>query len=338
MFKKIFNYCKEFIKEEYRFLICMSALYIICTAPVNYYIVIGGGTSDVDERIEVSDGYEGRGSFNIAYVSELKGTVLTYALSYVIPLWERESINDYKYSENDDYEDIDFRGNIDLKTANGSAIKTAYSLANKKATEVSSKIYVIAVFDEYESGFEVQDQLISIDGATFSTIEEYSKLIQKHEVSDKITAEVIRDGKKITVSSTIYEEDNRKICGIALQNVKEYETDPKVKIAFKDSESGPSGGLITTLEIYNQLTKKDITGGLKIVGTGTVDPNGNVGPIGGVKYKVMAADQDKADVFLVPAGDNYQEAAKVKKDKKLKIKLIPVKTVEEAIDELAKLK
>ena len=86
----------------------MAIFYIVCTFPVNYYIVIGGGVSSVGERIEVQNKTKSKGSFNLTYVSELKGTVMTYALSYIIPTWDRESMSDYKYSESEDYADINY--------------------------------------------------------------------------------------------------------------------------------------------------------------------------------------------------------------------------------------
>lgn len=312
----------------------MLLFYIVCIFPVNYYIVIGGGISDVSERIEVSDATESKGSFNISYVSELKGTVLTYALSYIIPSWDRENMDEYKYSAEDSYEDIEFRGDIDLKSANSSAIKTAYSLANKKVEITSSKIYVIATFEEYQTNLKVQDELISIDGNKFESVSQYSNYLQGVEIGEEVKVEVLRDKKKHVVMCKVYESDGRKILGVALQIVNEYVVEPKVEIKFNSSESGPSGGLVTTLEIYDKLVDEDVTRGLKIAGTGTVDDIGNVGSIGGVRYKLIGAEAGEADVFLVPAGKNYKEALKVKKEKKLDIEIISVSNVSEAIEKI----
>lgn len=336
--KTFFNSILEFVREEYKFLLFLAIFYIICTWPLNYYIIIGGGISDVKERVVVEEGYKSKGSFNLSYVSELKGTTLSYLLSYIIPSWDRESMDDYKYSEAEDYEDIEFRGDIDLKSTNNNAIKVAFDLANKKCEEISSKIYVIAVVDGFETNFKVQDELISIDDKVFKTTEEYSTYVQRFEAGDTVKVKVLRDGKEKEIKCKLYEENDRKIFGVILQIAKEYETDPKVDITFKRSESGPSGGLMTTLEIYNRLVKEDITHGLNIAGTGAVDSKGNVGIIGGVRYKIMGAEAGGADIFFVPNGDNYKEAIKVKKEKKLKIKVIGVSTVEEAIKELEKLK
>lgn len=336
--KKLFNSIVEFVIEEYKFLISLALIYIICTWPVNYYIIVGGGISDVSERVSIEEGYESEGSFNLSYVSELKGTTISYLLSYVIPSWDRENMDDYKYTETESYEDIEFRGDMDLKSTNGNAIKVAYTLAGKKCEEISSKIYIIATFDEYETELLVQDQLIGINDFEFKEVSEFSDYLQQFNKGDVVDIKVVRNGEEKVIKCKVYEEDERKILGVALQIIKEYETDPEVEITFKKSESGPSGGLITTLEIYDKLVKKDITNSLKVAGTGTVDSEGNVGIIGGVKYKIMGADAGGADVFLVPAGENYKEALEVKKEKNLDIEVIEVTTVKEAIEKLSKIK
>lgn len=339
MFKRILQELKEAIKEEYKFIITIVLLYIILNIPLNYYITVGGGTSDVSSRIHVTDKYESKGSFNISYVTQLNGNVITYLLSYVMPHWERESANDYKYTTNESLEDIEFRGDLDLRTANGTATYWAYTLAGKELKQTTSKMYVIVVFnDEYKTNLKVQDQILSIDGKTYESLNEYKELIQSKTPGENIDVLVLRNNKELKLEVPLYESDGKTVLGVGLQYVKEYDTTPPVNIKFKRSESGPSGGLITTLEIYNQLTKKDLTKGYKIAGTGTIEPDGTIGEIGGIKHKILGAVSDKADYFLAPSGTNYTEAKKYIKEKKLKIKLIEVKTIQDAIKKLEGLK
>ena len=124
--------------------------------------------------------------------------------------------------------------------------------------------------------------------------------------------------------------------GIAFTNVNEVETDPEVNVKVKDNESGPSGGLMMSLGIYNSLVSEDITKGKKIIGTGTIDSEGNVGEIGGVKYKLIGAVKNKAAVFLCPRA-NYEEAIRVAQSYNYDIMVIAVDTLEGVIEELAKL-
>ena len=85
-----------------------------------------------------------------------------------------------------------------------------------------------------------------------------------------------------------------------------------------------------SLSIYSAISGEDILKGRNIAGTGTIDMEGNVGEIGGIKYKVMGAVKNKMDIILVPSA-NYKEAMKVKKEKNYKIKIVEVKTFQDAI-------
>ena len=335
MLKKLLNNIILTVKEEYKFIIFMILLLCILNYPLNYYIVMGGGISDASSRISVEDKNNSKGSFNISYVSQLDANILFYGLSYVIPTWEREDVNLYKYTEEENLDDVQFRSDLDLKTANGTATYWAYTMAKKKIEETSTKLYVIVTYpDEYPTELKVGDEIISIDGNEYKTIKDYVEYIQTKEVDGTVEIVLKRDKKEKTISTAVYELKDKKILGIGLQYVKTYDTDPKVDIKFNRNESGPSGGLITTLEIYNQLTKKDLTKGYTIAGTGTIEEDGTIGQIGGIEHKILGAVSAKADIFLSPGGDNYKAAKKYIKDKNLKIKLIKVETIEDAIEKL----
>lgn len=90
---------------------------------------------------------------------------------------------------------------------------------------------------------------------------------------------------------------------------------------------GPSVGLMFTLTVYDLLTPEDLTNGRRIAGTGTIDFDGNVGPIGGVAQKVAAAEAAGADYFLVPVA-NADDARSVAR----RIQVVEVATVEQAIE------
>lgn len=109
-------------------------------------------------------------------------------------------------------------------------------------------------------------------------------------------------------------------------------TSPKYETFYdKDNKVGPSGGLLQTLEIYSILISKKHN--MVISGTGTIDANGNVGSIGGVKQKIYTANK-KVDIFFVPE-ENYQEALKAyNKIKKPTFKLVKVSDFSEAVQEL----
>ena len=338
MFQKIVNYFKEAILDDYKFILFLIVFYIICSIPLNYYITIGGGISDVSSRIQVEDAYQSEGSFNISYVTQLDAKVLTYLLSYIIPNWEREDANLYKYSTNESLDDIQFRADLDLKYANSMATYWAYTMAGKEVEEISNQIFVIATYqDEYPSKFKIRDELLEVDGNHYSTVLEYRDYIQSKNIGDIVHVKVLRKDKEVSFDSEIYDGNGRSLIGVGLQSLHQYKTNPEVHIKFNESESGPSGGLISALEIYNQLTEQDLTKGNIIAGTGTIESDGTIGEIGGIEHKILGAYSAKAKYFICPGGDNYKDAKKYIKEKKLNIQLIQVDTFEDAIEKLESL-
>ena len=71
---------------------------------------------------------------------------------------------------------------------------------------------------------------------------------------------------------------------------------------------GPSAGLMMALNVYNNLTPDDITKSLIVAGTGTIEIDGSVGPVGGIRQKVIAAKRAGSQLILVPTA-NFEEAS-----------------------------
>ena len=131
----------------------------------------------------------------------------------------------------------------------------------------------------------------------------------------------------------------------------EIDSQEKVKVDAGDI-GGPSAGLMFTLEIYEQLVDKDLRQGKKIAGTGTINSEGEVGRIGGIDKKVASAAASNNKVFFAPDDEiikemkkaqpgiksNYEEAKAAAKELKTDMKIVPVKTVQDALDYLEKMK
>jgi PDZ domain-containing protein len=91
--------------------------------------------------------------------------------------------------------------------------------------------------------------------------------------------------------------------------------------------------MMYTLAVMELLGPESLSSGHVIAGTGTIDVDGNVGGIGGVRQKVVAAEAAGAEVMLVPAS-NYDEALTAPRNG---IELIPVATLDEVLEALADL-
>ena len=331
MFNKIYENIKKFIKENYKTLLLYLILLIICTYRLPFYIYTGGGTIDLEKRIDLK-GNE-KGSYNLAYVKQIYATIPTYLLSFVMDKWDVVKVSDLQIDNEEDVKDIDNREKLYLEEANNHAILNAYKLAGKTINMKESSYKVIYVNKDSDTNIIVGDKLLSVNGVKITNNLEYKKYLQTLEVGTRLEIKVERNNKVTDCYAILKEIDGEKIIGLYLVNIYDYELDPPINLKFKWNESGSSGGFMLSLAIYDRLVDDDLTKGRKIVGTGTIDANGNVGEIGGVKYKVLGASKEKADIFFCPK-ENYEEAINTKNKYNLKLKIVKVETLEEAINYL----
>lgn len=332
MISKLYEKVVDYIKKEYKFLLLCLLIIVVGVFPLPISLYIGGGIIDLDDRIEVEDEYKEKGSFNLSYVRETRATIPTYLLSFIFD-WERVNIENVKIDENDNSKDMWKREKLYLKEANDNAIINAYKEAGEAITINKELFQVLYVDSNSDTNLMIGDEIISIDGVNITSLLDMNNLTDSKNVGDKITIKVNRDGKEKNCEATIIELDGSKKIGIYMIKLYDYELERDVDLKFSNREGGSSGGLMLSLAIYNRLTEEDITKGRKIVGTGTIDSNGNVGEIGGVKYKLKGAVRNKADIFLVPI-DNYVEAMHEKEEHDYDIEIVKVSTLKETINYL----
>ena len=338
MFNKVYLRVKKFMKDYYKSIIFLVICYFVFTFPLPYYIYAGGGTINIDDRIEIEGSSSSSGSLNFAYVKELEGNVASFILGNIIPSYDIEKKENVELSEDESSEDILFRNRIYLENANQTAIMLAYTKADKEVEITNKHFYIIYVEEKEDKGLRVGDELIKVNDKEIDEVTDFTEEIQNYDVGDTIEVTVIRDNKEIIVTPTVKEENGRKITGVSVSTIYDFKTNPEIELKFKDSEGGPSGGLMLTLAIYDKLTDGDLTKGLKIVGTGTISSDGTVGEIGGVKYKLNGAVKAGADLFLVPVGDNYKEALKEKEEHDYDIEIKAIGTFDEAVEYLESIK
>lgn len=332
MFTKIYEKIKEFIKENYKGLIALLVIYLLFTIELPYSIYSPGGSVNLNDRINVADKYEVTGSFNMAYVSMVKGSIPFLLVSKIIPDWDivkKENIT----IEGEDMDSMMNRERLYLEESINAATINAYQKAGKNITikEINNSVSYIS--EEAKTNLKVGDKIVSINDTRVSSLDDLKEIVSSLQIGDKVNLNIIRDDKNKDAYATVYKTEDGPKIGISLISTYDYDTNPSLDIKSKSSEMGSSGGLMMSLTIYNQLVKDDITKGKKIVGTGTIDINGNVGEIGGVKYKLIGAAKNKAEIFICPE-ENYEEALNVAKERDFDIKIINVKTFDEALEKL----
>lgn len=180
----------------------------------------------------------------------------------------------------------------------------------------------------------VGDRVIAVDGVRTKTLAAVQRVSGKHHPGDTVRYTVRRHGSKHTVPIKTTADPNDKdhaIVGIILET--DYSYPGKVTISLENI-GGPSAGLMFSLAVVDRLTPGSSTGGRFVAGTGTMDTDGNVGPIGGIAQKMTAARSAGATVFLTPAG-NCKQAMGTRPDG---LKLVKVETLQGAAHALKALR
>jgi PDZ domain-containing protein len=147
------------------------------------------------------------------------------------------------------------------------------------------------------------DRFTAVDGQAVTDYDSLAAVMAKTRPGQTVAVTVQRDGKAVTRKVTL--EANAQVGpqGFLGVGVVERPLAPfSIDISLEDI-GGPSAGLMFTLGIIDRLTPGDLSGGKFIAGTGTIDLNGNVGPIGGVTFKEVTARDAGAQYMLVPAAN-----------------------------------
>lgn len=173
------------------------------------------------------------------------------------------------------------------------------------------------------------DVIRGVDGRPVFLADELVTQVQLRPVGEPVTLDIRRDDEPMTVTIETAghtDQPDRAALRVYVRTLN-WQPQLPVEIAIEVGQiTGPSAGLMFVLEILNQLEPKDLTAGQKIAGTGTINLREEVGPIGGVRQKVRAAENIGAAYFIVPL-ENYEEA----KTAAGNIKLVPVGTLAEAL-------
>jgi PDZ domain-containing protein len=150
------------------------------------------------------------------------------------------------------------------------------------------------------------DVIVSVDESVVSVAADAGRLIKSHDGSHGIRLEVERQGRRVAmeVATTVERRNSESTLAIgAFVQTRDLSVELPFKIDFvKRDIGGPSAGLVYALAISDMLNKADYAHGRTIAATGTIDADGRVGAVGGVKYKGESSHRAGALIFLVPSG------------------------------------
>lgn len=322
-----------YIKNNFIYLLLIFICLFISFVKLPYDVEMPGGLIDLTDRIKVDEQKVPiKGSYNMTYVSVVQGSIPYILVGLVNKDWDVVK-SEENLLPNESIADANKRNKLYLEQSKNFAVVAALNEAGIKYEKKNNKNNVLYIYKEAKTDLEVGDNIISLNNKEINNINDIVEKVETGKIGDILKFKVLRKNKEKDAQAEIVSIDRKNKIGVVSLTTYEIDSPKKIELDSAASESGSSGGLMMSLMVYSGLVGEDLTKGRTIVGTGTIDEEGKVGEIGGIKYKIIGAAKKKVDIFLVPS-DNYKEALKVKEEKNYNFELVKIDTLREAIEYL----
>jgi len=185
-----------------------------------------------------------------------------------------------------------------------------------------------------ESVLQPGDSIKAINGSSVMQFADIAPLLEGTTVGEVLVMTIGRGDEILEVEVVLAEREDEPgaaMIGVILGELTESPFPLRIE---SGNVGGPSAGMMHTLAIIDSLTPGELTNGLVIAGTGTIRIDGTVGPIGGIRQKVVGAEAAGATHILVPEG-NYESALTAES---ISIDIVAIGSIEDAINFLENLK
>lgn len=338
------------------FIVTMLIVIFLCFYKLEAYIMKPGSAYDVSEFVSIENGdTDDEGSLSLMTVAMANATPLTYAIAYFREFEEIMDIEEVRHDEENE-EEYTIRQLTLMSESQFNAIYVAFQRAELPfEIQYNGIIVQNVLIDGAADGIlKPGDKIVEVDGKVIHNSGDLSSILDNKDKNDTIEIVIDRQDQLLDETIELKEIPNMKEkrigLGITFAENKHIRTEPRVKVNAEDI-GGPSAGLMFTLEILNQLLDEDLTKGYAIAGTGEMNEDGTVGRIGGVEKKIVAADKDQMDIFFAPDDEitdymkkrkpsvmsNYEAAVKTAEKIGSNMEIVPVKTIDDALEYLEQL-
>lgn len=316
------------------YIIILGLLLLGLFIRTDYILVQPGTAQDLREMVDVEDAdRDDRGKFFLVTVAQLRTNLWTLLYGYLHPYIEVQRLSSVIPPGMQEHE---YRKILEqwMQESKNTAQVIALRRAGYNVEIISEGVVVAGFLDQSASKgiLKKGDLITAIDGRETHLAGEVISAVQQRQVGEGVRLTVRRDKEELTltvITGPHPDDPGLPALGVYISTL-EWEPVLPIDIEMETGEiAGPSAGMMFVLEILNQLDPEDLTGGRLVAGTGTIDVNENVGPIGGVFQKVIAAERAGAEYFFVPE-ENYADAKKAVHH----ITLVPINSLQEALDYL----
>lgn len=312
------------------FSISFTLLMFISIFKVDYILTSPGYNNNVNQFIVVGSEYETGGSFHTTSIFSKDG--ITYLQFLIGSMAQKVSITPFP----EYYDDLEISDlTVSSYLMKDDSLNTSLIVGIRNSgyrIDYESYLTVYLTWDHLpENTLKIGDIILDIHNIDGESID-----IDDIECLDTVEFKILRRNHVLFFDITKNQiSDTECVMGLSLDYYSEITYTSINYHLISSSTSGPSGGLMQSLYIFNQLTEFDYSNNLKIGGTGTISVDGSVGAIGGVEQKIYTSDINDIDIFFVPNdGRNYFDALEAYKNINSDMIIVGVDTFSDAVDYL----
>jgi PDZ domain-containing protein len=314
-------------------IVVFGVLLAVVTVP---FVSLGPGPTfdtlgEVDGKqvvqIEGTQTHPTSGHLNMTTVSQRDDLTLGEALSLWISGQEQLVPRDLIYPPGKSRDEVDKANNADFKNSEDSAEYAA--LGYLKYPEA---VTAASVSDTGPSAGKLKpgDAIDAVNRTPMANVEQFTALLKNTKPGQVVTIDYRRKNEPPGVVDITLGTNKDRDYGFLGVGVLDAPWAPFAVNFNLANIGGPSAGLMFSLALVDKLTTGDLAGSTFVAGTGTINSEGKVGPIGGITHKMAAARAAGATVFLVPAKNCYEAVSDIPSG----LKLMKVDTLGSAVDAL----
>lgn len=327
----------------------LIATFLAFVVPLPYYIEVPGGAEDIRQVLQVDNKEDKEsGAYQFVTVRIQRASFAHLVYAWLTPFTDIHSAQEMTGGSTD----------AEFMRINQFYMQTSQNMAKYQGLKTAGKeielkylgVYILTVMDNstFKGILNIADTVTAVNDKTFSSSKDLIDYVNSQKLGEKVKVTYEEDGQTKSAEGKIITLDNGKN-GIGIGLIDRTEVTSNIPIRFSTAGiGGPSAGLMFSLAIYTQIAEPNLRDGRVIAGTGSIDRDGNVGDIGGIDKKVVAAAKEGASIFFAPANPvseetkktnpeaktNYETAVEAAKTIKTDMKIVPVKTLQDAIDYL----
>ena len=234
------------------------------------------------------------------------------------------------YGDDETTDEVEQRNAVMFSTSQSNAIAAALNTIGEPVLEdvvVTAVIEGTPAYGVLNAG----EQILAIDGNAVTSPSDVVDAVRSQPIGSTLVFTVLRDGEPTDVDVvSASNPDAPAVPYVGITVGVNYRAEFPIVFTLEDV-GGPSAGMMFSLAIIDKLTPDDLTGGGHVAGTGTIDPTGQVGPIGGIRQKLAGAHGSGATLFLMPKVHCEEADGHIPDG----LAVVPVETLQDSLDALA---